>query len=164
MIISSLQPHITHDAASESDRRPIGAVRAGQSVRLGFRDGAAAVLDAELVLSGDGFERRYKMALTGGRWYCDLVPSTEPAALWYCFCLRLEEGEFWLCAANGGRFGQLQSSRGSAFRLTVYDAAFETPAWFRRSVMYQIFPTASRATPRTPPSAALNTTARAGGR
>lgn len=46
MIISSLQPHITHDAASESDRRPIGAVRAGQSVRLGFRDGAAAVLDA----------------------------------------------------------------------------------------------------------------------
>ncbi len=48
MIISSLQPHITHDAASESDRRPIGAVRAGQSVRLGFRDGAAAVLDAEL--------------------------------------------------------------------------------------------------------------------
>ena len=140
MIISSLQPHITHDAASESDRRPIGAVRAGQSVRLGFRDGAAAVLDAELVLSGDGFERRYKMALTGGRWYCDLVPSTEPAALWYCFCLRLEEGEFWLCAANGGRFGQLQSSRGSAFRLTVYDAAFETPAWFRRSVMYQIFP------------------------
>ena len=91
MIISSLQPHITHDAASESDRRPIGAVRAGQSVRLGFRDGAAAVLDAELVLNGDGFERRYKMALTGGRWYCDLVPSTEPAALWYCFCLRLEE-------------------------------------------------------------------------
>ena len=56
MIISSLQPHITHDAASESDRRPIGAVRAGQSVRLGFRDGAAAVLDAELVLSGDGFD------------------------------------------------------------------------------------------------------------
>ncbi len=140
MIISSLQPHITHDAASESDRKPIGAIRAGQSVRLSFYDGAAAVLDAELVLSGDGFERRYKMALTSGRWYCDLVPSEEPAALWYCFCLRLEEGEFWLCAAQGGRFGQLQSSRGSSFRLTVYASDFETPAWFRRAVMYQIFP------------------------
>ena len=140
MIISTLKPHITHDAASEADRSPIGALRAGESVRLGFSDGAGAVLDAELVLNGDGFERRYKMALSSGHWFCDLVPSEEPAALWYCFCLQLEEGEFWLCAGDGGRFGQLQSSRGSAFRLTVYAAGFETPAWFRRCVMYQIFP------------------------
>ena len=134
MIISTLKPHITHDAASEADRSPIGALRAGESVRLGFSDGAGAVLDAELVLNGYGFERRYKMALSSGHWFCDLVPSEEPAALWYCFCLQLEEGEFWLCAGDGGRFGQLQSSRGSAFRLTVYAAGFETPAWFRRCI------------------------------
>ena len=29
---------------------------------------------------------------------------------------------------------------GGGFRLTVYERGFDTPAWFRRSIMYQIFP------------------------
>ena len=36
MIISTLKPHITHDAASEADRSPIGALRAGESVRIWY--------------------------------------------------------------------------------------------------------------------------------
>ena len=64
----------------------------------------------------------------------------EPGALWYSFRMTLAGGEYWLCAGENGRFGQLMSSRGDGFRLTVYDKDFETPAWFRKSVMYQIFP------------------------
>lgn len=140
MIISELTPHLTHDAARESCRCPIGAVTTGSSVTLAFTDGLAAVLEAELVLYGDGFESRCEMALESGRWFVRVTMPEEAAALWYVFRLGLAGGEYWLCAGQGGRFGQLMSSRGEGFRLTVYERGFETPAWFRRSVMYQIFP------------------------
>lgn len=140
MIISELTPHITHDAARESCRCPIGAVTTGSAVTLAFTDGLASVLDAELVLYGDGFESRHEMALADGRWYVRVTMPEEAAALWYVFRISLSGGEYWLCAGEGGRFGQLMSARGEGFRLTVYDRNFETPAWFRRSIMYQIFP------------------------
>ncbi len=140
MIISELTPHITHDAARESCRCPIGAVTTGSAVTLAFTDGLASVLDAELVLYGDGFESRHEMALSDGRWYVSVTMPEEPAALWYVFRISLSGGEYWLCAGEGGRFGQLMSARGEGFRLTVYAKGFETPAWFRRCIMYQIFP------------------------
>ena len=140
MIISELTPHIVHDTARESCRCPIGPAKTGSEVTLAFTDGAGAVLDAELVLNGDGFEERRELALEDGRWFARIKMPEEPAALWYAFRLSLAEGEYWLCAGSNGRFGQLMSSRGEGFRLTVYDRDFESPAWFRRSVMYQIFP------------------------
>ena len=141
MIVSELNPFITHDPARERFHSPLGAVSARSPLRLAFSDGRAAVKSAELVLAGDdGFERRYEMAPEGGDWAVTIAAPDEPAALWYSFCLTLEGGEYWLCAAYGGRFGQLMSSRGGGFRLTVYERGFTTPEWFRRSVMYQIFP------------------------
>ena len=141
MIVSELTPHITHDPARERFHAPIGAVPALAPLRLAFSDGRAAVKSAELVLSGDdGFEQRWDMVPEGGDWAVTIAVPETPAALWYCFRLTLQSGELWLCAAYGGRFGQLMSTRGDGFRLTVYERGFETPAWFRRSVMYQIFP------------------------
>ena len=127
MIISELTPHIVHDTARESCRCPIGPARTGSEVTLAFTDGAGAVLDAELVLNGDGFEERRELALEDGRWFARIKMPEEPAALWYAFRLSLAEGEYWLCAGSNGRFGQLMSSRGEGFRLTVYDRkAFRT--------------------------------------
>lgn len=83
MIISELTPHLTHDAARESCRCPIGAVTTGSSVTLAFTDGLAAVLEAELVLYGDGFESRCEMALENGRWFVRVTMPEEAAALWY---------------------------------------------------------------------------------
>ena len=140
MIISELTPHIVHDTARESCRCPIGPAKTGSEVTLAFTDGAGAVLDAELVLNGDGFEQRSELALEDGRWFIKLKMPETPQALWYSFRISLAGGEYWLCAGENGRFGKLMSSRGEGFRLTVYDKDFETPAWFRRSIMYQIFP------------------------
>ena len=93
------------------------------------------------MLNGDdGYEQRWDMSPEGGDWAVTIQAPAEPAALWYSFRLTLANGELWLCAAYGGRFGQLMSTRGEGFRLTVYERGFETPEWFRRSVMYQIFP------------------------
>ena len=141
MIVSELTPFITHDPARERFHSPLGAVCTLAPVRLAFSDGRAAVKSAELVLSGDdGFEERYEMSPEGGDWVVTISAPEQPAALWYSFRLTLDSGELWLCAAYGGRFGQLMSTRGDGFRFTVYERGFETPEWFRRSVMYQIFP------------------------
>ncbi len=141
MIVSELTPYITHDPARERCHCPLGAVPALSTLRLAFSDGRAAVKSAELIVSGDdGLELKYDMVPEGGDWAATISVPETPAALWYSFRLTLESGELWLCAAYGGRFGQLMSTRGEGFRLTVHERGFETPEWFRRSVMYQIFP------------------------
>ena len=141
MIVSELTPYITHDPAEERFHRPIGAVSTRSPLRLAFSDGRAAVKSAELVVSGDnGYEAVYEMAPEGGDWAYTLSAPEEPCVLWYSFRLTLESGELWLCAAYGGRFGQLMSTRGEGFQITVYERGFATPEWFRRGVMYQIFP------------------------
>ncbi len=141
MLVSEHTPHITHDPARERFHRPLGAVTTLSCLRLAFSDDRAAVKSAELVLNGDdGYEQRWDMSPEGGDWAVTIQAPAEPAALWYSFRLTLANGELWLCAAYGGRFGQLMSTRGEGFRLTVYERGFETPEWFRRSVMYQIFP------------------------
>ncbi len=141
MIVSELTPHIIHDPARERFHSPLGAVPALAPLRLAFSDGTAAVKSAELVLSGDeGFEQRWEMKPEDGDWAVTISAPQTPCALWYSFRLTLASGELWLCAGYAGRFGQLMSTRGDGFRLTVYERGFTTPEWFRRSVMYQIFP------------------------
>ncbi|MEG1790449.1 MAG: glycoside hydrolase family 13 protein [Oscillospiraceae bacterium] len=136
MTISELSPLIVHDAANPEYRSPVGAIPVGDTVTLSLSDGNA-VLDAELIVYCDEWEKTLEMSTGNGRWSADFT-ADSPAALRYLFHLTLAEGEYWLCA--DGRFGVLASSRGEGFRLTAYDRAFQTPAWFRRSVMYQIFP------------------------
>ena len=141
MIVSELTPFITHDPARERFHSPLGTVETGAALRLAFSDGRSDVKRAELVIAGDdGFEQALDMRPEGGDWAAEFTAPDEPAALWYSFRLTLESGELWLCAAYGGRFGQLMSTRGEGFRLTVYRRGFSTPEWFRRSAMYQIFP------------------------
>ena len=142
MTISELTPFITHDPARERFHCPLGAVETLATVRIAFSDPRSDVKSAELVLSGDdGFEQRCEMVPAGGDWVAEITAPAEPTALWYNFRLSLAAGgELWLSAACGGRFGQLMSTRGDGFRLTVYRRGFTTPEWFRRSAMYQIFP------------------------
>lgn len=142
MTISELSPMILHDAALEEHRSPIGAVKTGEKITLAFRDLSGTVVSARLFLWGDGWERSIDMAAASGGLFFGGVPAPNAAeALWYGFSLTLNDGSsLWLCADGSGRFGRLTSARGDGFRLTVYDAGFETPGWFQRSVMYQIFP------------------------
>ena len=141
MRVSELNSFITHDPARERFHSPLGAVETRTPLRLAISDSRAAVLSAELVINGDdGLEERHEMSPADGDWAVTIAAPEAPAALWYSFRLTLADGELWLCAGYAGRFSQLMSTRGDGFRLTVYERGFETPEWFRRSVMYQIFP------------------------
>ncbi len=130
-----------HDAADEAYRKPIGAAETGASVTLSIDDPAGFVTAAALELYGDALDRAIPMRRTEtGYAAAPTLPDT-PQALYYRFRLSYADGGVqWLCPAPDGRHGRLCSEPQEGFRLTVYAAGFDTPAWFRESVLYQIFP------------------------
>ena len=129
-----------HDARRGEYRSPFGAARCGEEITLRFRLLGGALKGAVLRLWGDGFRRDLPMTREGEFYVCRFTAPAEPAALWYAFRLDTQKGSRWLCPESGGFAGQLCDRPGEGFRLTVFRADFDTPGWFRRSVMYQIFP------------------------
>ena len=133
-------PAAVHDARQEDYRAPFGAVRCGEELSLRFRLLGGTVESAALLVWGDEVSLELPMTREGAWYACRFPAPDDPAALWYAFCLQTAKGERWLCPETGGFVGSLREARGEGFRLTVFRADFDTPAWFRRSVMYQIFP------------------------
>lgn len=140
MTLSELNPKILHDAADERFRSPLGAVETGTPLTLRLRDGSGLVQAAALHLWCDDWEKVLPAPEAADGFAVSFAAPDAPAALWYAFSLTLPDGELWLSAGADGHRGVLGSARGEGFRLTVCAAGFETPAWFRRSVIYQIFP------------------------
>ena len=130
-----------HDAADEAYRKPLGALEGGSKVTLSIEDPAGYVTEAVLELAGEHFAEEHAMRKTATGFSATVTLPEEPAALNYLFRLLYTDGGVqWLCPAPDGRHGMLSGERQPGFRLTVYRRGFETPAWFREGVMYQIFP------------------------
>ena len=53
---------------------------------------------------------------------------------------RSARGHYTICPDETGYCGEVCGGERGGFRLTVFRADFETPAWFRHAVMYQVFP------------------------
>ena len=101
-------------------------------------DGSGLVESATLIVQGDDYYHEQPLSSDFSCVYD--VPET-PLAFRYCFRLQLIDGvTCYLCEVFGKQFGRISWTDGTGFRLTVYQAGFDTPAWFRRSVMYQVFP------------------------
>lgn len=129
---------ISHDAAIETYRFPIGAVPTDSILQLRITDASGLVESAALLLSGNGYSDRQPLS---SELLCTYHTPSAPIALRYRFRLSLQGlGECWLGSAAGKESSLVSLNACNGFRLTVYQQGFETPAWFRRSVMYQIFP------------------------
>ena len=128
-----------HNAGDERFRSPLGAVPEGTAVTLRVKMLAGQPETADLLLYGDGFRREIPMEREE-KGFAVTVTMPETAALWYCFRIQTRDGAHWLCPDASGYHGRLYAREGTGFRLTVYRRDFETPAWFRRGVMYQVFP------------------------
>ena len=133
-------PALIHDSRLPEYRSRYGAVRVGRDLRLAFCCRGGHITRAELVIWGDDFEHSWSMEQENDLYYVNLTMDNTPMALWYAFYVETESSAHWLCPDETGYLGRIYPSREGGFRLTVYDPDFETPAWFRRSVMYQIFP------------------------
>ena len=91
---------------------------------------------AFFVLNKDGAECvAYPMQNTAFGWQIRLK-IRERGLYYYRFRI---EGEGDVCE-NENVCGALNPKKGKSFLLTVYEADFKTPEWFKGGVMYQIFP------------------------
>lgn len=138
--VCSCTLEVEHDLRDPRCRWPFGAVCAGERLRLGFRVLGGQVKRAELVLFGDELRREYAMEREPNGFSAELSLPENPAALWYLFKIESASGTQYLCPDDSGLYSRLSGHEAGGFRLTVYKPGFDTPAWFRRSVMYQIFP------------------------
>ena len=108
-----------HDPYDEKYRSPLGAVEAETAIKLSLCT-FGGINCAEMLFEADGVSITVPMQNDCGVFRCTFAPS-EIGAYTYKFIL------------NG-------NADAKEYRLTVYEKGFETPEWFRRGIMYQIFP------------------------
>ena len=135
---------LKHHTLSAFDRQPQGAVAAGGQVRLRVTaEGEQTPLELFLRV-WNGEERRYPMRPLGVRegkaiYEAQIGVGDTPNLLWYRFEGETKDGRVVLGAPDdhtGCGEGVMGSEE--SFQITVYDAAYDTPAWMREGVMYQI--------------------------
>ncbi len=135
-------PPVLHDIRLPACRCPSGAVKTGELLSLTAGCPRGAFSGAVLELWGDSLRQELPMRETEGGWQISFRAPEKAAALWYRFRLQSAENKEnrWVCSAPDGIHAWLREEAGDGFRLTVAEADFETPAWFRNAVMYQVFP------------------------
>lgn len=131
---------VTHDSWNREYRSPLGAVPEETELTLSVRVLSGRAERSTLLLYGDELRQGYPMQRQGDRYSVTFTAPAKAAALWYCFRIETADSAHWLCPGPEGHLGRLYGGEAEGFRLTVYRRDFETPAWFRRSVLYQIFP------------------------
>ena len=156
---------LKHDSFDSYYRSPFGAVMAGTPVTLRFRtipfdvDGVSVrVYTYSAATNTTAGPNDYPMAYLEDRledstnyaiWTLTLNTPSSPSILYYKF--RVTDGldVDWYSDNtaddhdNLGQGGTGQTSEDEpfpAFQLTIYDPAFETPAWLQNANVYQIFP------------------------
>ncbi len=127
-------------------RNPFGAVKTGTEIALCLlvdeRPNAVWVR----VFRPTG-EEQVPMTLEkqteDGFLYKAILPAGEtPCLLWYDFVAEKETLYYYgnNPESLGGVGMMADFPAGNSFQITVYDKKYQTPAWFRGQVMYQIFP------------------------
>lgn len=129
-----------HDSSDVRYRSPLGALTEGSVLTLRVKIQAGHTSGADLILYGDNFRREIPMLPSEKGYAVTLMVPEEAQVLWYCFRIQTHDGSRWLCRDGSSHLSRLLSEEGQGFRLTVYRKDFETPVWFRHSVMYQVFP------------------------
>ena len=131
-----------HDSSLDIFRDPVGALTTGTPLKLCIRTRLENVSSVYLCLFSKDFREEHLMRWSGDYWQADIIAPSVPNVYWYYFTINIG-GKLCYYGAKGqrtGGVGCIYSERPPSYQLTVYEAGFEVPAWFQKSVMYQIFP------------------------
>ncbi len=132
---------LIHDSHNKTYRDPLGGVKAGQSVRLSF---FCDECDAVTLRTWDGFEHFIPMTKAEEHLFqAEIALPETPMLFWYDFIIHKPEGELRYGNAYdqlGGEGALYYEGMPHSFQITVYDPAFETPAYLHHGNIYQIFP------------------------
>ena len=129
-----------HDSHDPAYRRPLGPLPAGGEVTLRFLCDEA---DAVTLRTWNGAENRISMrALPGCLFEATLAVPDAPMLFWYDFIIHRPDGDarYGTPYDQLGGAGALYREQPQSYQITVYRANFETPAYLRHGVIYQIFP------------------------
>ncbi len=131
---------LCHNSHSETYREPVGAIPCGSQMTLRFfcDEGYDVTLR-----TWDGSEQLTPMTSADGTLFEATVSvPASPMLFWYDFILHTSQGDLrYGNQSDGlGGEGQLVYDTLHAFQITVYDPAYETPAYLREGIMYQVFP------------------------
>ena len=126
---------IFHNSIEKRFRTPFGAVPCGTDVRLSIRVPDPAVR-ARLRLWVKNAERIVE-GRRAGQYYEFVIHAADTGLIWYYFLLETPAGQRYYGGRSG--VGAVYDYPPPAYQITVYDPAFETPAWFRSGLAYQVF-------------------------
>ena len=76
-------------------------------------------------------------------YYIDLPMPEEGCLVWYYFVVEFVDGRVVYYGNNKeqwGGIGEVVDNPPPSYQITVFKAGAKTPDWFKKSVMYQIFP------------------------
>ncbi|MBQ2661318.1 MAG: alpha-glucosidase C-terminal domain-containing protein [Clostridia bacterium] len=130
---------VCHNSRLLKYRTPFGAVKTGETVTLNLRvpnQGVKATLrlwinDSEALISG---KRKGDMVE-----FKFIAPFTE-GLVWYYFILDTENSRTFYGSSEGSGEGGIFGCPPASYQITVYGEDYETPEWFRESIVYQIMP------------------------
>ncbi|ABR49094.1 alpha amylase, catalytic region [Alkaliphilus metalliredigens QYMF] len=141
--------NVLHDSQKSYFRNPFGAAECGEKIKLRVKIDTMKNIEQVFlsIVDHNGGKREISMYQieTDNESH---VFETEincpeiPGLLWYQFKLIIQGEVIYYCNNDeklGGQ-GMLKWHEGHSFQITVYKAGVEVPSWFRRAVMYQIFP------------------------
>ena len=131
---------IFHDITDQKHRSKPGALRCGDDEKVSIYAPEANASGGELVIYGDEYNSRYALQREGDYLTTSIIAPEKPQVLWYHFLLHGFPYDFFCGAAENGIDSKITNDIPQSFQLTVYSADFDTPEWFRNSVMYQVFP------------------------
>ena len=140
---------IEHNSQSKIYRNPTGAGKTGARItlRLSLSDAGIPGSVRIYALIGEEtrcFDMHYVFEAAGVYFYeAELTLPEKPCLFMYWF-EAVTKGERIYYGNNDENLGGIGKEYDDVpynkFQITVYDGAFETPEWWRKSVCYQIFP------------------------
>ena len=136
-----------HDSRRAEHRSPFGAVPVDGTVVLGLDVSEETPRSCTLRLWSDTRGERFlpmekKTTAEGVRFETRLTLD-EPELLWYHFVLEREDGATCFYGAREGRVGgegELADHVPHAFQISVYEPRAVQPDWYRKGIVYQVFP------------------------
>ncbi len=131
--------YIYHNSRKTEYRSPFGAAPTEAEVRLSV----STDMNPERMWLRIWQDREVlvPMEKTDGELYSASVKMPDrPCLLWYYFVAEKDGRRYFCCRSEKGGSDTLEYCNESSWQITVYDKNFKTPDWFKKSVMYQIFP------------------------
>ncbi len=133
-----------HNSREKYYRLPQGALRCREKVTLRIKLWGADAHGARVTLRLWADSRE---TLVPSRCFYDGFDAVheftveapgEPQLIWYYFAIEAR-GERLVYGGKSG-VGRLSNTPAQDYQITVYEPSFETPEWFQKGTVYQIFP------------------------